>query len=109
MLLFEVGHTKKHAFPYFLYKHLTSPYFTAPDNDDEDFERTEIPKLGAAADKNTGLKEEQTTMIVIIVAAVALALSVAVIVAIVLVKRHKYNRQQGIYSVPTEQDQKGAV
>ncbi|XP_039662370.1 uncharacterized protein si:dkey-262k9.2 isoform X2 [Perca fluviatilis] len=80
------------------------------DLDDEDFEQTEIPKLGAAADKNTGLKEEQTiTTIVIIVAVVALALSVAVIVAIVLVRRHKYNRQQGIYSVPTEQDQKGAV
>ncbi|XP_034729052.1 uncharacterized protein si:dkey-262k9.2 [Etheostoma cragini] len=79
-------------------------------DDDEDFiGSAEIPRHGSGADKTTGLKEDQSTMIIIIVAVVALTLLVAVIAAIILVRRHKYNRQQGIYSVPTEQDQKGAV
>ncbi|XP_078109318.1 uncharacterized protein LOC144519778 isoform X1 [Sander vitreus] len=79
------------------------------DDDEDSISHTEIPHFDSAADKTTGLEEDQTTMIVIIVAVVALTLSVAVIVAIILVRRHKYNQQQGIYSVPTEQDQKGAV
>ncbi|XP_062278672.1 uncharacterized protein si:dkey-262k9.2 isoform X2 [Scomber scombrus] len=46
---------------------------------------------------------DQFTLIVIIVAVTVLTLSVAAVVTIMLVRRHMHNRQQGIYSVPTEQ------
>ncbi|GAA6224968.1 uncharacterized protein si:dkey-262k9.2 isoform X2 [Lates japonicus] len=62
-------------------------------------------------DKTTGEaeKSDQLTLIVIVVAVAVVALSVAVIVAVLLVRRHMHSRQQGVYSVPAEQDQKGAV
>ncbi|CAG6015678.1 unnamed protein product [Menidia menidia] len=80
------------------------------DTDDEDL----IGKLGVHetnADKTKGTDEasNQITMIVIIVAVTVLTLSVAAIVAVMLARRQMNIRQQGIYSVPTEQDQKGAI
>ncbi|XP_071324447.1 uncharacterized protein [Trachinotus anak] len=61
--------------------------------------------------KTTGEEEksDQLTLIIIVVAVAVVALSVAAIVTIVLIKRRIHSRQQGVYSVPTEQDQKGAV
>ncbi|XP_077455459.1 uncharacterized protein LOC144073482 isoform X1 [Stigmatopora argus] len=52
---------------------------------------------------------DQLTLIVIIGAVTMLTVSVAAVVAVMLVRRRKHKQQQGIYSVPTEQDQKGAV
>ncbi|XP_034553023.1 uncharacterized protein si:dkey-262k9.2 isoform X2 [Notolabrus celidotus] len=68
---------------------------------------------GSNVDKTTGAEgaseENKFTLIVIIAAVAVLTLSVAAIVTIMLVRRRMQYRQQGIYSVPTEQDQKGAV
>ncbi|XP_042346031.1 uncharacterized protein si:dkey-262k9.2 isoform X2 [Plectropomus leopardus] len=83
------------------------------EDDDEDLHSQDVsPELGnSAADKTTGVEktEDQFTLIVIVVAVAVLALSIAAIVTVMLVRRHMHNRQQGIYSVPTEQDKKGAV
>lgn len=90
------------------------------DGDDEDLvHKPVIPEVsgeraaGSNVDKNTGkdqtADENKFTLIVIIAAVTVLTLSVAAIVTIMLVRRHMQYRQQGIYSVPTEQDQKGAV
>ncbi|XP_070823268.1 uncharacterized protein [Chaetodon trifascialis] len=85
--------------------------------DDEDLHEEEIliPDVrgslasGSLVDKTTGADKtsDQFTMIVIIVVVTALTLSVAAIVTIMFVRRHMHSRQQGIYSVPTEQEQKG--
>ncbi|XP_074538745.1 uncharacterized protein LOC141800227 isoform X2 [Halichoeres trimaculatus] len=90
------------------------------DEDDEDLSRKTVkPEIsgeraaGSNVDRNTGkdetADENKFTMIVIIAAATVLTLSIAAIVTIMLVRRHMKYRQQGIYSVPTEQDQKVAV
>ncbi|KAL7393135.1 hypothetical protein ABVT39_006952 [Epinephelus coioides] len=83
------------------------------DDDDEDLysQRTNTDLGATAADKTTGIENaaDNFTVIVIVVAVAVLVLSVAAIVTIMLVRRHAHNRQQGVYSVPTEQDQKGAV
>ncbi|XP_070768715.1 uncharacterized protein [Enoplosus armatus] len=86
------------------------------DDDDEDLYKnvtTDVPRKqspGLVVGKNTGVEEttDQFTLIVIVVAVTVLTLSVATIFTIMLVRRHMH-RQQGIYSVPAEQDQKGAV
>nr|XP_057939684.1 uncharacterized protein si:dkey-262k9.2 [Doryrhamphus excisus]XP_057939685.1 uncharacterized protein si:dkey-262k9.2 [Doryrhamphus excisus]XP_057939686.1 uncharacterized protein si:dkey-262k9.2 [Doryrhamphus excisus] len=86
--------------------------------DDEDpFDENEITEVqdrggsGTFVDKTKGEEDtsDQFTLIVIIVAVSMLTLSVAAIVAVILVRRRMHKQQQGIYSVPTEQDQKGAV
>ncbi|XP_077384331.1 uncharacterized protein LOC144022974 [Festucalex cinctus] len=86
--------------------------------DDEDsFEENEIIEVldrndsGTFIDKTKGAEEatDQFTLIVIIGAVTVVTLSVAAIVAVMLVRRRMHKQQQGIYSVPTEQDQKGAV
>ncbi|XP_044216366.1 uncharacterized protein si:dkey-262k9.2 isoform X2 [Thunnus albacares] len=66
---------------------------------------------GSVVGKTTGAEDtsDQFTLIVTVVGVTVLTLSVAAVVTIMLVRRHMHNRQQGIYSVPTEQDQKGAV
>ncbi|XP_069394034.1 uncharacterized protein [Paralichthys olivaceus] len=87
------------------------------DMDDEDFEKgyTGAPNQNSPGssfvNKNTGGedKSDQLTLIIIIVAVTVLTLSVATIVTVILVRRHMHSRQQGVYSVPTEQDHKGAV
>ncbi|XP_053183173.1 uncharacterized protein si:dkey-262k9.2 isoform X2 [Scomber japonicus] len=76
--------------------------------DDEDlYERKGVlTNMGpGSVGKTTGEDDtsDQFTLIVIIVAVTVLTLSVAAVVAIMLVRRHMHNRQQGIYSVPTEQ------
>lgn len=76
--------------------------------DDEDlYERKGVlTNVGpGSVGKTTGEEDtsDQFTLIVIIVAVTVLTLSVAAVVAIMLVRRHMHNRQQGIYSVPTEQ------
>lgn len=86
------------------------------DTDDEDpIEDVVIPVLRDEqgpilhAGKTVGTEDssDQLTMIVIIVAVAALTLSIAAIVTIMLVRRHMQHRQQGIYTVPIEQRQKG--
>ncbi|XP_037130554.1 uncharacterized protein si:dkey-262k9.2 isoform X3 [Syngnathus acus] len=86
--------------------------------DDEDsFEENELTEiqdrndLDTFVDKTKGAEDmtDQFTLIAIIGGVSVLALSVAVIVAVMLVRRRMHKQQQGIYSVPTEQDQKGAV
>nr|XP_046255488.1 uncharacterized protein si:dkey-262k9.2 isoform X2 [Scatophagus argus] len=87
------------------------------DVDDEDLieGKTVIPhgrsNIGSdsLAGKTTGTEEssDHFTLIVIVVAVTTLTLSVATLVTIMLVRRHMHSRQQGIYSVPTEQDHKG--
>ncbi|XP_034084096.1 uncharacterized protein si:dkey-262k9.2 isoform X1 [Gymnodraco acuticeps] len=52
---------------------------------------------------------DQFTLIIIIVAVAMLTISGAAIIITMLVRRKMRNREQGIYSVPTEQDQKGTV
>ncbi|XP_035527671.1 uncharacterized protein si:dkey-262k9.2 [Morone saxatilis] len=88
------------------------------ENDDEDLNGPlkQIPDVftadypGSLSDKATGVEgSDQLTMIIIIVAVTALTLSVAAVVVIMLVRRRMHKRQQGVYSVPAEQDQKGAV
>ncbi|XP_065813716.1 uncharacterized protein si:dkey-262k9.2 isoform X2 [Labrus bergylta] len=68
---------------------------------------------GSNADKTTGVDEtsedNKFTLIIVITAVTVLTLSVAAIVTIMLVRRKMQYREQGIYSVPTEQDQKRAV
>ncbi|KAK2910367.1 hypothetical protein Q8A73_008082 [Channa argus] len=59
--------------------------------------------------KSEGEGEDKLTVIIIVVAATVLALSVVAIVTTLLVRRRMHNRQQGIYSVPTEQDKKEAI
>ncbi|XP_061677228.1 uncharacterized protein si:dkey-262k9.2 isoform X2 [Syngnathoides biaculeatus] len=86
--------------------------------DDEDlFEGDEMTEdqdkndLDTFVDKTKGAEDntDQYTLIVVIVAVSVVTLSVAAIVAVMLVRRRMHKQQQGIYSVPTEQDQKGAV
>ncbi|KAM3615183.1 uncharacterized protein V6R79_024551 [Siganus canaliculatus] len=85
------------------------------DVDDEDLSEVDVPEIsvgsatGTMADKTKAEQEpsDQFTLIVVVVAVTALTLSIAAIVTILLVRRHLHNRQQGIYSVPTEQDHKG--
>lgn len=83
------------------------------EDDDEDLytQRMNTDVGASAADKTTGVEKtaDKFTLIVIVVAVAVLVLSVAAIVTIMLVRRHTHNRQQGVYTVPTEQDQKGAV
>lgn len=86
------------------------------DVDDEDLYQTEKSPLDNGLDPGTPGKtrgaeddSDKLTLIIIVVAATVLALSVAAIVTIILVRRQMHKRQQGIYSVPTEQDQKGAI
>ncbi|KAF7665754.1 hypothetical protein LDENG_00132500 [Lucifuga dentata] len=64
---------------------------------------------GSTVDRSTGETSDQFSLIVIAIAVTLLALSVAVVIAVMLARRHMHNRQQGIYSVPTEQDQKAPV
>ncbi|XP_056457939.1 uncharacterized protein si:dkey-262k9.2 [Gadus chalcogrammus] len=60
--------------------------------------------------KTTGEEESgQFVGIVVGVAVAMVALSVAVIIAILLVRRNMQRRQQGVYSVPADQDQKVSV
>ncbi|KAM6994977.1 uncharacterized protein LKV04_007276 [Tautogolabrus adspersus] len=68
---------------------------------------------GSNADKTTGVDEKSEDnkfiLIIVITALTVLTLSVAAIVTVLLVRRKMQYREQGIYSVPTEQNQKGAV
>ncbi|CAL8261142.1 unnamed protein product [Boreogadus saida] len=71
-------------------------------------ERTtiQVPNSG----RNTGEeKSDQFVGIVVGVAVAMLALSVAVVIAILLVRRNMQRRQQGVYSVPADQEQKVSV
>ncbi|XP_053289541.1 uncharacterized protein si:dkey-262k9.2 isoform X1 [Pleuronectes platessa] len=80
---------------------------------EEDKSGVAIPNSGGSTvlDKTTGEedKSDQLTVIIIIVAVCVLALSVATIITVLFVRRRMHSRQQGIYSVPAEQDNKGPV
>ncbi|XP_068426903.1 uncharacterized protein si:dkey-262k9.2 [Clinocottus analis] len=79
------------------------------DDDEDSIRRTDLDPHDPS--EPAGVKETQDhlTLIIIIVAVAVLTLAGAAIITIVLVRRHLHNRQQGIYFVPTEQDQKGAI
>lgn len=83
------------------------------DIDDEDLVVSQGTMLDYVPDidKATGATEgsDNFTVIVIAVAVAVVALAVVVIVAIHLVRRHTHRRQQGVYSVPTDQDQKVSI
>ncbi|XP_033957536.1 uncharacterized protein [Pseudochaenichthys georgianus] len=80
-----------------------------PDDDDDD-EDSVIPKpLDARLAESVTEGPDQFTLIIIIVAVAVLTISGAAIIITMLVRRKMRNREQGIYSVPTEQDQKGTV
>ncbi|XP_071324449.1 uncharacterized protein [Trachinotus anak] len=79
------------------------------DMDDEDlYGKAGSPEVQSKHSRDSTVVD-QLTLIIIVVAVAVVALSVAAIVTIVLIKRRIHSRQQGVYSVPTEQDQKGAV
>ncbi|CAL9705931.1 unnamed protein product [Knipowitschia caucasica] len=81
------------------------------DPDDEDLLATPEHNVAGDLGKTTGDGQEsdQITLIIIVVAVVAVALSIVAIIAIILVRRHRNKQQQGIYSVPIDQDKKDAV
>ncbi|XP_056300601.1 uncharacterized protein si:dkey-262k9.2 isoform X1 [Pseudoliparis swirei] len=81
------------------------------DDDDEDSSIEKVVRNLHGPGEPAGVKETQDNLIliIIIVAVAVLTLSGAAIITLVLVRRHLHNRQQGIYFVPTEQDQKGAI
>uniref|UniRef100_A0A096MDJ5 Syndecan/Neurexin domain-containing protein n=1 Tax=Poecilia formosa TaxID=48698 RepID=A0A096MDJ5_POEFO len=82
------------------------------DSDDEDIAKSrEIPQVEGSQAENEGTKEGQSQMTLIVIAAVVavVALSVIAVAAIMLMKRQKLKQMQGIYSVPTEQNEKGTV
>ncbi|KAK2844423.1 hypothetical protein Q5P01_011082 [Channa striata] len=82
------------------------------DTDDEDiaFKINRIT-VSTVANEAKGEQDDSNklTVIIIVVAATVLALSVAAIVITLLVRRRMHSQQQGIYSVPTEQDKKGDI
>ncbi|CAL8248756.1 unnamed protein product [Lota lota] len=89
---------------------------SADDSDDEDLVRNvdiknSFTEYDPDMDKATGVSEpsDQFVGIVVGVGVAVVALSVAVIVAILLVRHNMQRRQQGVYSVPAEQGQKGSV
>lgn len=79
--------------------------------DDEDIYPTINPKYGGNPDKTTGedSDSDQITLTIIVVAVVVLALSVAAVIAYILVRKRMNKQQQGIYTVPIDQDKKEAV
>ncbi|KAM4568455.1 uncharacterized protein V3H82_012640 isoform 1-T3 [Fundulus diaphanus] len=89
---------------------------SADESDDEDMivrkdvrfhTKQETPYEGSHSDES---RQESPIPIPIIIAVVVLvALSVIAVVAIMLMKRRKLKQQQGIYSVPVEQNHKEAV
>ncbi|XP_036421162.1 uncharacterized protein si:dkey-262k9.2 [Colossoma macropomum] len=83
-----------------------------PDEDSDDITSSGTMELKnevqSSPDKDAG-DDDGSTMIIIIAAVSVVAVAVLAIVAIVLFRRHLQNREQGVYTVPTEQTQKGAV
>ncbi|XP_053363418.1 uncharacterized protein si:dkey-262k9.2 isoform X2 [Clarias gariepinus] len=51
--------------------------------------------------------EDGHTMVIIIAAVCVVALAIVTVIAVVLFKLHLQRREQGVYSVPVEQGQKG--
>ncbi|KAG7474834.1 hypothetical protein JOB18_018221 [Solea senegalensis] len=85
------------------------------DTDDEDLSKindvhNKHSRGSSVVDKTTGEENtDQLVLVITVVAVAVVALSVAAIVAVMLVRRRMHSRQQGVYSVPTEQDHKGGV
>lgn len=83
------------------------------DADDDDVDELFPTRSSIAGnpDKATGEDNDsgQITLIVIVVAVVVVALSVAAVITYILVKRRMNKQQQGIYTVPIDQDKKEAV
>ncbi|KAF6739620.1 hypothetical protein FQA47_004901 [Oryzias melastigma] len=78
--------------------------------DDDDYDAvpmTSIP-LGKVVDKSPGSENsnEGQVLVIAIVVAVAVLVLTIVIVAVTCVRRRMQNREQGIYTVPTEQNHK---
>ncbi|XP_063734745.1 uncharacterized protein si:dkey-262k9.2 isoform X2 [Eleginops maclovinus] len=77
-------------------------------DDDEDSTVPQKPSDSHRAKSSTEVTD-QFTVIGIVVAVAILTLSVAAVIIVLLVRRNMHNREQGVYSVPTEQDQKGTI
>ncbi|XP_021172114.2 uncharacterized protein si:dkey-262k9.2 [Fundulus heteroclitus] len=89
---------------------------SADESDDEDIIADKRGRLlteqetAIGSSHNDESTQESPIPIPIIIAVVVLvALSVIAVVAIMLMKRRKLKQQQGIYSVPVEQNHKEAV
>lgn len=81
-------------------------------SDDEDvFRAVNYNDLASDPDKAIGedSDSDQITLTIIVVAVVVVALSVAAIIGFILVRRRMNKQQQGIYTVPIDQDKKEAV
>ncbi|KAM9852373.1 uncharacterized protein ACBR49_005454 [Aulostomus maculatus] len=83
--------------------------------DDEDlYDKTDTRRKSdtdSLMDKAKGSEGStgNSLLIIIITGVTVMTLLAGAIVAVILVRRRMHNRQQGIYGVPTEQNQKGAV
>lgn len=85
---------------------------SADDSDDEDLVKTKrIPMVKGSHGENedTAKTSSHMTVIIIVVAVAVTALSIIAVVAVMLMKRQKLKQQQGIYSVPIEQNHKEAI
>ncbi|KAM4735075.1 uncharacterized protein FYW61_005647 [Anableps anableps] len=81
-------------------------------SDDEDLVvKKNMPYVKGSQAGDESAKETSSHMTLIIIPAVVavVALSVIAVAAIMLMKRQKLKRQQGIYSVPTEQNHKETI
>ncbi|MCI4386099.1 hypothetical protein PGIGA_G00058230 [Pangasianodon gigas] len=80
------------------------------DDDEEQGDDQEIQFGQHASVKNDREdvdNEEGNTTFIIIAAVSVVALTIVAIIAVVLFRRHLKRREQGVYSVPVEQGQKG--
>ncbi|XP_062872695.1 uncharacterized protein si:dkey-262k9.2 [Trichomycterus rosablanca] len=64
---------------------------------------TKPPNLGSVKD----VSNDGTTTSIIIAAVSLVALAVVAVIAVVLFRRYLHNQEQGVYTVPVEQGQKG--
>ncbi|XP_047216591.1 uncharacterized protein si:dkey-262k9.2 isoform X4 [Girardinichthys multiradiatus] len=64
---------------------------------------------GSQAENKSQENDGQTALIISVAVVASVVLLVTAITAIMLKKRQKLKQQQGIYSIPTEQNQKEAI
>ncbi|XP_046718349.1 uncharacterized protein si:dkey-262k9.2 isoform X2 [Silurus meridionalis] len=82
--------------------------FSDDEIEEEVILETTRPPIGAEKVMNQFENPDDGNMTIIIIAAVIVgALTILSIIAVVLFKRHLQRREQGVYSVPVEQGEKG--
>ncbi|XP_047216593.1 uncharacterized protein si:dkey-262k9.2 isoform X6 [Girardinichthys multiradiatus] len=84
---------------------------SANDSDDEDLDEINGTPFaeGSQAENKSQENDGQTALIISVAVVASVVLLVTAITAIMLKKRQKLKQQQGIYSIPTEQNQKEAI